>query len=152
MSTTTEKPSLLDTLKAQAAEITAKIKAETDKHLETLHAKLKEAHELVSNLTKEIESHTGRPAPAAPAKRGRKKGYRMMSTKLAKAPKKAKVKRGKLGQSINDFLVGKGKSGAHVKEIAAHVGKPAANVTAWIYSTGKSKVKKVAPATFALKK
>ena len=148
MSTTTEKPSILDGLKAQAAEIAAKIKAETDKHLETLHAKLKEAHEVVTHLTAEIQKHTDKPA----VRRGRKPGSKnAKAVKPAKAPKKAKGKRGALGEGILKFLSTKGKGGAHVKDIAAHLGSKPANVTAYFYSTGKSKVKKVKPATFALK-
>jgi hypothetical protein len=144
MSTTTkdEKPSLLEGLKAQAADLAAKIKEETDKHLETLHAKLKEAHEHVKNLTAEVEKHGGKP----PVKRGRKPG-----TVVAKKASKGKGKRGQLGESILKFLSVKGKAGAHIKDIAAHLGTKPANVTAWFYSTGKSKTKKVKPATFALK-
>jgi len=149
MSTTTEKPSLLDTLKAQAAEISAKIKAETDKHLETLHAKLKEAHEVVSKLTAEIQSHTGKPAPA---KGGRKPGSKNgKAAKPAKATKKAKGKRGALGEAITKVLSVAGKKGIHVKEIADKVGTKPQNVTAWMYTTGKSKVKNLGKATFTLK-
>jgi hypothetical protein len=72
----------------------------------------------------------GKPA----AKRGRKSG-----------------KRGALGEGILKFLSTKGKEGAHIKDIAAHVGAKPANVTAWTYTTGKGKVKRVKPATFAIK-
>ena len=61
------------------------------------------------------------------------------------------AKRGALGKGILKFLSTKGKDGAHVKDIAAHVGSLPANVTAWTYTTGKSKVKRVKPATFAIK-
>jgi hypothetical protein len=60
-------------------------------------------------------------------------------------------KRGALGEKILKFLTAKGKEGAHVKDIAAHTGTKPANVTAWTYTTGKSKVKRVKPATFAVK-
>jgi hypothetical protein len=60
-------------------------------------------------------------------------------------------KRGALGKDILKFLSTKGKEGAHVKDIAAQVGSKPANVTAWTYTTGKSKVKRVKPATFAIK-
>jgi hypothetical protein len=60
-------------------------------------------------------------------------------------------KRGALGDSILKFLSTKGKEGAHIKDIASHVGTKPANVTAWTYTTGKSKVKRVKPATFAIK-
>jgi hypothetical protein len=156
MSTTTkdEKPSLLDSLKAQAQEIAAKIKAETDKHLETLHAKLKEAHEVVSNLTAEIQSHTGKPTPA---RRGRKPGTNAAklngNRKTAKAPKKTKGKRGAVGEAITAFVSSKGKSGAKVSEIATALGFKPANITAFFYAKGNAKkFNKVAPATFALKK
>ncbi len=96
MSTSTakeEKPSILDTLKAQAAEISAKIKAETDKHLETLHAKLQDLHKQVAGVTEEIQKHTGKPAPA---KRGRKSGTKAAKLNgTGKASRKAK--KGKRG-------------------------------------------------------
>ena len=60
-------------------------------------------------------------------------------------------KRGALGQGILKFLSTKGKEGAHIKDIAAQVGTKPANVTAWTYTTGKTKVKRVKPATFAIK-
>lgn len=60
-------------------------------------------------------------------------------------------KRGALGASILKFLSTKGKDGAHIKDIASHVGTKPGNVTAWTYTTGKSKVKRVKPATFAIK-
>lgn len=72
----------------------------------------------------------GKPA----AKKGRKPG-----------------KRGELGVKILKFLATKGKEGSHVKDIAAHVGTKPVNVTAWTYTTGKAKVKRVKPATFAIK-
>ena len=67
---------------------------------------------------------------------------------VAKKGRKGK-KRGNLTAAILKYLSTKGKEGAHVKDIAAHVGTKPANVTAWTYTTGKSKVKKVKPATFA---
>ena len=59
-------------------------------------------------------------------------------------------KRGALGAAILKYLSTKGKSGAHIKDIATHVGSKPANVTAWTYTTGKGKVKRVKPATFAI--
>ena len=59
--------------------------------------------------------------------------------------------RGALGNDILKFLSTKGKEGAHVKAIASHLGTKPANVTAWAYTTGKTKVIKVKPATFAIK-
>lgn len=70
----------------------------------------------------------------SPGKRGRKSG-----------------KRGALGDGILKLLATKGKEGAHVSDIASHLGTKPANVTAWAYTTGKNKVKKVKPATFAIK-
>jgi len=87
-------------------------------------------------------------------KTGKKRGRPAGSTKAAKPAKKAKrgsKKRGNLSADILKFLSTKGKEGAHVKDIAAAVGSKPVNVTAWTYSTGKDKVKKVKPATFALK-
>ncbi len=60
-------------------------------------------------------------------------------------------KRGALGAKILKFLSTKGKEGAHVKDIASAVGSKPANITAWTYTTGKTKVKKVKPATYAVK-
>ena len=89
----------------------------------------------------------GKPAK----KRGRPAGSGK-KTAAAKPAKKAKRgKRGNLSEDILKFLSTKGKEGAHVKDIAAAVGSKPVNVTAWTYSTGKDKVKKVKPATFALK-
>lgn len=67
----------------------------------------------------------------------------------AKIGRKSK-KRGALGAGILKYLSTKGKSGAHIKDIATHVGSKPANVTAWTYTTGKGKVKRVKPATFAI--
>ncbi len=36
-------------------------------------------------------------------------------------------------------------------EIANYVGRKAANITAWVYSTGKNKVKRTKPATYVAK-
>ena len=151
MSITTEKPSLLETLKTQAADIAAKIKEETDKHLETLHLKLQDLHKQVQSVTAEIESHAGKPAGA---KRGRKAGATKKATaKPAKAGRKVKGKRGAVGEAIQAYLATKGAKGAHVKEIAEAIGNKPANVTAYFYGgAGKKLAKPVAPATFALKK
>lgn len=92
---------------------------------------------------------------AAPKRRGRP--AKMQGSKVAKNSKSVTKrsrkggKRGALGASILKFLASEGKEGAHVKDIAAHVGTKPGNVTAWAYSTGKTKVKKVKPATFAIK-
>jgi hypothetical protein len=90
---------------------------------------------------------------------GKKRGRPAKSKNVA-PPKTAKPvgkpgrksgKRGALGAKILKFLGTKGKDGAHVKDIAAAVGTKPNNVTAWTYTTGKSKVKKVKPATYAVK-
>jgi hypothetical protein len=151
MSTTTkeDKPSMLDDLKAQAAELAAKIKAATDAHLETLHTKLQEAHKQVQSLTAEIESHSGKPAPA---KRGRKV-KNSFPPKASKPAKKSKGKRGAVGEAITAFVSSKGKAGAHLKDIAAATGFKPANITAFFYAKGNAKkFKKVAPATFVVGK
>jgi hypothetical protein len=82
-------------------------------------------------------------------KRGRPMRSVMTDKPVAKKGRKGK-KRGNLSATILKYLSAKGKEGAHVRDIAAHVGTKPANVTAWTYTTGKSKVKKVKPATFAL--
>ena len=148
MSTTTKETSILDSLKAQAVAIATKIKEETDKHLESLHLKLKDAHESVEKLTAEIRSHSGEPVRA---KRGRKAGSKNLKSKATK-PSKRKGKREPVGANITKFLQSKGKAGASIKEIAAHTGYKPTNVTAYFYAgVGKKTSKKVGKATFALK-
>jgi hypothetical protein len=91
----------------------------------------------------------------APKKRGRP--VKVKSTAIGNNGKSATKrrrqagKRGALGSDILKFLSTKGKEGAHVKDIASHLGTKPTNVTAWAYATGKSKVKKVKPATLAIK-
>jgi hypothetical protein len=87
-------------------------------------------------------------------KRGRPAKIQNSAAKNGKPGSKRGRKPGKraaIGDNILKFLSSRGKEGAHVKDIGAHVGAKSANVTAWIYSTGKAKVKKVKPATFAIK-
>ncbi len=148
MSTTTAKEAEGLTYQQLKDLLEKKKEAEIDKVTKELTA----ARGIVASLEAQLANLGVAPATATttPAKRGRKPNrFKLNGAKPAKVKK---GKRGKLGQSITDFLVGKGKAGAHVKDIAAHVGTKPVNITAWIYSTGKSKVKKVAPATFALKK
>jgi hypothetical protein len=95
----------------------------------------------------------------APGKASKKRGRpaKVKSTAIVNNGKstttrRRKVgKRGALGSAILKFLSTKGKEGAHVKDIASHLGTKPTNITAWAYTTGKSKVKKVKPATFAIK-
>jgi len=86
------------------------------------------------------------------AKRGRKPGTnkKAMATKVSKPVKKRSGKKGSLNEKILAFLATK-KDGAHTKEIADAVGSKQNNITSWTQTTGKNKVKKVAPATFVLK-
>jgi hypothetical protein len=84
----------------------------------------------------------GRPANA---------GVRTKSSKSSAKHGRKSGKRGALGVKILQFLGTKGKEGAHVKDIATAVGTKPANVTAWTYTTGKGKVKRVKPATFSRK-
>jgi hypothetical protein len=91
----------------------------------------------------------------APKKRGRPLKIKTTTTatngKPATKPGRKTGKRGMLGSDILKFLSTKGKEGAHVKDIASNLGTKPTNVTAWAYTTGKTKVKKVKPATFAIK-
>ena len=91
----------------------------------------------------------------SPKKRGRpakmKKANAAENEKPAPKRNRKSGKRGALGEKVLKFLAPKGKEGAHVKDIAAAVGTKPANVTAWTYTTGKTKVKRVKPATFAIK-
>jgi hypothetical protein len=103
---------------------------------------------LESDFIKYIEVHAHLHSSSAPAaKRGRKPG--VQAERAVKPAKKGK--RGKLGASILKYLQGKGAAGAHIKDIAAAVKSKPANVTAWFYTTGKKKTKRVKPATFAIK-
>lgn len=74
-----------------------------------------------------------------------------VQAKSAGKQRRKSGKRGALGVGILKFLSSKGKEGAHVSDIASHLGTKPANVTAWAYTTGQTKVKKVKPATFAIK-
>jgi hypothetical protein len=91
----------------------------------------------------------------SPKKRGRpakaKAGVPAKSIKVGAKRGRKSGKRGALGSKILQFLATKGKEGAHVKDIANAVGTKPTNVTAWTYTTGKGKVKRVKPATFASK-
>ena len=153
MSTTTlkdDKPSILDELKKQEAEIAAKIKEATSSILEELHKKLAAAHEQVQSITKEIERHSGN---SAPKRRGRKTNKFKLNGATPKTKRATKGKRGSVGEAITAFVTSKGKTGAHVKDISKETGNKPANVTAFFYAkANKGKFKKVAPATFALHK
>jgi hypothetical protein len=114
------------------------------KRITEVRAELAQLLHLETFATESASKKRGRPAKVqgssavkngkAARKRGRKSG-----------------KRGALGVGILKFLATKGKKGSHIKDIASHVGTKPANVTAWTYTTGKSKVKRVKPATFAIK-
>jgi len=106
---------------------------------------------LESDFIKYIEVHAHlNPSNVPAVKRGRKPGVKAEeATKPSKKVKRAR--KGKLGESILKYLQGKGATGAHIKDIAAAVKSKPANVTAWFYTTGKGKTKKVKPATFAIK-
>lgn len=155
MSTTTDKPSLLEDLKKQAGEIAEKIKEATQRQLEGLHQKLQEAHTTVQSLTAQI--HELSPKPAG-AKRGRKAGSKnktvkaAKTTKPAKAGKKRKGKRGAVGEAISAVVAKAGKKGAHVKDIATALKMDVKNVTAFFYSkSSKAKFKNLGKATWAAK-
>ena len=109
-----------------------------------LAKRIAELKEELAHLT-HLESFLG-----TKSKRGRP--TKTKDSALSKAKKTGKrAKRGKLGETILKYLSTKGNTGAHVKEIAQHAKTKPATVTAWFYTTGKGKTKKVKPATFALK-
>jgi hypothetical protein len=140
------------------------LKEKKDKEIEAVTHKLKEARGIVEALEAQLVNlGVTSAAPVAPktAKRGRKPRNigpigtvsDIKATGARKAPKKAKGKRGAVGAAILSFLASKGKAGAKIAEIAAATGNKPANVTAFFYAgAGKKAAKRVAPATFALKK
>jgi hypothetical protein len=149
MSTTTAKEAEGLTYQQLKDLLEKKKEAEIDKVTKELTA----ARGIVSSLEAQLANLGVAPAPvAAPVKRGRKPGSQNGTGKPAKAPKKAKGKRGAVGAAITAFVSSKGKSGAKVSEIAAATGFKPANITAFFYAKGNvKKFKKVAPATFAVK-
>ena len=132
------------------------LKEKKEKEIEAINHKLKEARGIVAALEAQLESHGVLTAPATPVKRAytrKVKAIRNGAAKPAKATKKAKSKRGAVGEAIIKFLATKGKEGAHVKDIAAAIGNKPANVTAYFYGgAGKKLAKPLGGATFALKK
>jgi hypothetical protein len=104
-----------------------------------LRAKIKTL-EVELSLLKQLDASLG----------GKKAGRPAKVKKATSAKPTKRGKRGKLGESILKFLSTKGAAGAHVKDIAIAVKSKPLNVTAWFYTTGKGKTKKVKPATFAL--
>lgn len=120
--------------------------------IEAVTHKLKEARGIVAALEAQLANLGVAPAPVVTAKRPYTRRIKNNFPPKAKAPKKAKGKRGAVGQAITAFVASKGKAGAKVSDIAAHLGTKPANVTAFFYAKGnKAKFKKVAPATFAVK-
>lgn len=120
--------------------------------IEKVTKELQAAEGTVAALKQQLVN-LGAIAPERTTRRGRPPGSakRNGASATKKTSKGKRGKRGALGEAITAFLSGKGKKGAHTNEIGEAVGKPPANVTAWVYTTGKTKVKKVAPSTFALK-
>lgn len=114
------------------------------KRIAEVRAELTQLLHLESYATSNVPKKRGRPAKIkneGPVKAGKPARQRIRRSS----------KRGALGETILKFLGTKGKEGAHVKEIAIHAGTKPGNVTAWTYTTGKNKVKRVKPATFAIK-
>ena len=157
MSTTTTKKDEKEVIKDVAAMEAAISTLSYDKLEELLTAK--KQHE-IENKTKELTAARGIVASLeaqleklgvgapAPVKRGRKVG----SKNVFKPAKKAKGKRGAVGQAITKLVADAGKKGVHVGDIAKALGSKPTTVTAFFYAIGnKKKFKKVAPATFALK-
>ncbi len=138
---------------SQLAEL---LKTKKDQEIESVTHKLKEARGIVSALEAQLLNlgvETGVTLKAGRKPVGLVRVGRKAAPKPANVTKKAKGKRGAVGEAILKYLSTKGKEGAHVKDIAAHVGNKPANVTAYFYAgAGKKHAKQVAPATFALKK
>ena len=122
-------------------------------NIKALSKRIAEVREELAHLL-HLESFAG-SGPAKKRQQGRpatRKGAgKVKNEKPTAKPDRKSSKRGSLGAGILKFLSNKGKEGAHVKDIAAHVGSKPVNVTAWTYTTGKNKVKRVKPATFAIK-
>ena len=122
-------------------------------NIKALSKRITEVREELAHLL-HLESFAG-SGPVKKRRQGRPATTKSADTVKSEKPTATRgrksSKRGSLGAGILKFLSTKGKEGAHVKDIATHVGTKAANVTAWTYTTGKSKVKRVKPATFAIK-
>lgn len=114
------------------------------KRIAEVRAELAHLLHLESFATGSSAKKRGRPAKTQTDAVGK-------NGKIASKQRRKRGKHGALGKSILKFLSSKGKEGAHIKDIASHVGTKPANVTAWTYTTGKNKVKRVKPATFAIK-
>jgi hypothetical protein len=82
---------------------------------------------------------TAKAAPAATAKKGKRGG---------RAP------RGQVSTRIIGALQGAGANGVTIKDLSSKLGMPYRNLQVWFATTGKKQkgLKKVAPATYALKK
>jgi cyanate lyase len=135
-----ELKTLLDSKKNEAVLLLRKELAVAEESIKTITEKLKEFGE-----------HVG----IVPKKRGRKPKsiLPIESGKAAKTRRKAKGKRGAVGQAILAYLGTKGKAGAKVNDIAAAIGNKPTNVTSFFYAgAGKKACKRIAPGTFALKK
>lgn len=104
----------------------------------------------------------GKAPAAAPAAKAAKSPAKA-AAKAAPAPavKKGKGKRGggraprgQVSERIVAALQGAGASGVTIKDLSSKLGMPYRNLQVWFATTGKKQkgIKKVAPATYALKK
>jgi hypothetical protein len=129
------------------SQLTELLKEKKDKEIESVTHKLKEATGIVVALEAQLENLGVVTASAAPVKRGRK--IKNNLPPKAKAPKKAKGKRGAVGEAITKFVSSKGKAGAKVSEIATALKMKPANITAFFYAkANKKKFKNLGKATF----
>ena len=147
MSTTTP----TDIKSLSLAELRELVAAKEQTEKDVLLTEIAALEKTLAKKRDELEILTGKPAPA---KRGRKpKRFKLSGAAKPAKVKKGKAKRGAVGAAITTFVSNKGKSGAKVSEIAAALGFKPANITAFFYAKGNvKKFKKIAPATFALKK
>jgi hypothetical protein len=120
-------------------------------NIKALSKRITEVKEELAQLL-HLESFIGKGSSKKRGRPAKSKGGDVVNIGKPAAKKGRKsAKRGALGAKILKFLSSKGKEGAHVKDIAVYAGSKPANVTAWTYTTGKSKVRRVKPATFAIK-
>jgi len=102
----------------------------------------------------------GKAPAAAPAAKAPAKSPAKAAAKAAPAPAAKKGKRGgraprgEVSTRIVGALQGAGANGVTIKDLSAKLGMPYRNLQVWFATTGKKQkgIKKVAPATYALKK
>lgn len=110
----------------------------------------------VDEINAELSQYQGTDSAPKPAPgRKRRVGRASKKTKMARQARKgaARQKRGVMKDRILSELQNAGENGATVKELAGKLGTKPANVSVWFYTTGAKlpNIKKVAPATYAMK-